>query len=118
MKVRARHDLMAHHKTQTEDIFIDKKAGEDFDINNIDLLKAIANEVEILDHYPPQAEYKFLKDYRGNKAGDIIPLFSDQAGKLVLRGVVEPVNEKLWAFGRELPKSSKSFLRRVADALI
>lgn len=118
MRVKCRHDLIAHKLSPEGDIFINRKAGETFEISDADLLRDLASDVVIVDYFPGNGHYKLMQNFGKNKAGDIIGLFEDQAGTLVLRGIAEPVDDKLWRPGRPLPHSGKSFLRRVSDAFV
>jgi hypothetical protein len=120
MKIRVKEgkEIIAH-KGGDDGLFLHKKSRDVFDVSDGELLQCIGNDIEIIDHYPPQGEYSVKKGFGNHKAGDIIMLFSDQASRLVLNGTVEPMDESLWRPGRELPKSSsRSFLGRLKDALV
>ncbi len=114
MKLKARSKILAHRG----EIFLNHERAEIFHVNDPELLQDLAGLVDIIGHYPPQGDYKVVKDYSSHKAGDTVRLYEDQVTGLILTGKIEPVDDKLWRPGRPLPQSSRSFLRRIVDAAL
>lgn len=112
MKIKAKREIIYHRG----EVFCHRKEGEIWDEKNSEILRDLGDLVKIVDYFPHVAEYRILKAFLNHQPGDVISLFGDEAAPLVLKGFVEPLDEKIWRPGRELPHSKKNFLGRIRNA--
>jgi len=113
VKVKIKRGFLVH----CGDTFLEGKEGSIIDISDNEILEAVGDFVEILDHYPTTGKYKVIRAFDGHAIDETIDLFSDQASKLVLTRKVEPVDNSLWSPGKPMPSTKKSFSQRIMERI-